>query len=111
MTWQQHERLHDALDHQAYHDELADREFHRSYDFAGGYYGNPTYPAYSAYGNYAYRPYGGSIDRPYGGYYNRPFGGYYNQPYGVSNYRPFSSRFGLYSPRWGVMYNSGYYGY
>jgi hypothetical protein len=124
MTWQQHERLHDALDHAAYHDYLADREFHRSYDYSGGYYNTPAnlpylsygsyapYPSYAPYGSYApypaYAPYGGYAYRPFVGSGFRAYGGYINQPYGVSNFRPFSSRFGLYSPRWGVMYNGGY---
>ena len=124
MTWQQHERLHDALDHAAYHDYLADREFHRTYDYPGSYYTTPAslpyssygsyarYPSYTHYGSYAsypaYAPYGGYAYRPFVGYGSRAYGGYFNQPYGVSNFRPFSSRFGLYSPRWGVMFNSGY---
>ena len=89
LSWRQHERLHDALDHDAFHDELAHRDYHRYYDVPRYTYG---YPGYAVYPNYSYRTYGG----------------YFNQPYGVSNYRPYLSRFGLYSPRWGVMYNMGY---
>jgi hypothetical protein len=88
MSWQQHERLHDALDHEAFHDYLADGQFHRAYDYRGGYYGYPSYPLCRGYSYPSY--------------------GLYNQPYGVSNFRPYSSRFGLSSPRWGVMYNMGY---
>ena len=89
LTWRQHERLHDALDHDACHDELAHRNYHRYYDVPRYTYGSP---AYLTYRSYSYRPYGG----------------YFNQPYGVSNYRPFSSRQGLYSPRWGTTFNIGY---
>ncbi|MEX2137699.1 MAG: hypothetical protein WD894_00445 [Pirellulales bacterium] len=89
MTWRQHERLHDALDHDAFHDELDHRNYHRYHDVPRYAYG---YPGYSTYRSYSYRPYGG----------------YFNQPYGVTNFRPYSSRFGLSSPRWGVMYNMGY---
>ena len=88
MTWKQHERLHDALDHAAFHDYLADREFHRTYDYGVGRYSYPTYPLYRGY--------------------SYPTYGFSNQPYGVSNFRPYSSRFGLSSPRWGVIYNMGY---
>ena len=91
LTWQQHERLHDALDHDAFHDELAHRNYHRYYDVPRYQYGYPTYPVYST--------------NTYGGY--SPTYRYGYPVYG-SYYRPYGSRFGLSSPRWGVIYNMGY---
>jgi hypothetical protein len=93
-----HLRIHQALDRDAYSDYLADQLYHEhaylgyyNSGFPGFTYGYPTYPPSYAPLAYGYSAY------PYAAYGYPAYGGYIT--------RPSTSRFGLYSPRWGITSN------
>lgn len=92
-----HLRIHQALDRDAYSDYLADQLYHeRAYlgyynsGYPGIAYGYPSYPP-------SYAPAYGYSVYPYAGYGYPASGGYIT--------RSSTSRFGLYSPRWGLTSN------